>query len=256
MTIDVLYLGHIACGRDWLVKCEDKSQMIKSPVSAILIRHPKLGNILYDTGNSPFYSSEYTNFALETYPIPEFISIEDALREKGLTPGDIDMIILSHLHFDHAGGLRYFRRTKAIQNVWVAEEELKNAWYEVMTGRQGSYIRELFDVEGIVYRGISGEIVLAEDLRLFVQKSHTPGGVGLVLETKSRGTIITTSDTVYAREKCEKRLPPGGTINKTEQEFYDNLAVIEEMKEKYSAEILFGHDYEQIVQLAEGGSIQ
>ena len=83
MTIDVLYLGHIACGRDWLVKCEDKSQMIKSPVSAILIRHPKLGNILYDTGNSPFYSSEYTNFALETYPIPEFISIEDALREKG-----------------------------------------------------------------------------------------------------------------------------------------------------------------------------
>ena len=66
--------------------------------------------------------------------------------------GDIDIIILSHLHFDHAGGLRYFRRTKAIQSVWVAEEELKNAWYEVMTGRQGSYIRELFDVEGIVYR--------------------------------------------------------------------------------------------------------
>ena len=120
----------------------------------------------------------------------------------------------------------------------------------------GRWFRELFDVEGIVYRGISGGTVLAEDLRLFVQKSHTPGVIGLVLETKSRGTIITTSDTVYTRENYEKRLPPGGTINKTEQEFYDNLAVIEEMKEKYSAEILFGHDYEQIVQLAEGGSIQ
>lgn len=28
-----------------------------------------------------------------------------SLRERGLEPGDIDVVILSHLHFDHAGGL-------------------------------------------------------------------------------------------------------------------------------------------------------
>ena len=97
--------------------------------------------------------------------------------------------------------------------------------------------------------------MLAEDLRLFVQKSHTPGVIGLVLETKSRGPSSPPAIR-FIPGKITRAAAAGRTINKTEQEFYDNLAVIEEMKEKYSAEILFGHDYEQIVQLAEGGSIQ
>lgn len=125
MNISVLYLGRIDCKKDYLIQCSDANQMIKSPISAILIQHPTLGNLLYDTGNSPFYSTEYPKSTLETYPITEFISIEDALKQKGLTPADIDMIILSHLHFDHAGGLRYFKGTKAIRNVLVSEAELK-----------------------------------------------------------------------------------------------------------------------------------
>ena len=106
MKISVLYLGRMECQRLHLVACEDEQTMITSPMSAILIQHPTLGNILYDTGNSPFYRTEYTPEMLTNYPIVEFISVEDALAEKGLTPSDIDLLILSHLHFDHTGGLR------------------------------------------------------------------------------------------------------------------------------------------------------
>lgn len=59
MKINVLYLGKISCKRDNLVKCGDENQMIQSPVNAILISHPKIGNILYDTGNSPDYGQKY-----------------------------------------------------------------------------------------------------------------------------------------------------------------------------------------------------
>jgi glyoxylase-like metal-dependent hydrolase (beta-lactamase superfamily II) len=256
MKIDVLYLGRIECKKDYLIQCEDKDQMIKSPISAILIRHPTLGNILYDTGNSPFYSSEYSKFTLETYPIPEFISIEDALREKGLAPADIDVIILSHLHFDHAGGLRYFHGTKAIKNVLVSEAELKNAYYCVMTGQEGAYIKSLFDLDDIVFKAIKEETALANDLRLFIQNSHTPGVMGMILTTKSKGNIIATSDTIYTEENYEKQLPPGGSINKTQQEFYDNLARIKAMKNEYSAKLLYGHDYKQIVELHKNGSFE
>ena len=71
-------------------------------------RHPDpashLGNILYDTGNCEDFSAVYTEEMLHDYPITEMISIQEALAQKGLTPDDIDLIILSHLHFDHAGG--------------------------------------------------------------------------------------------------------------------------------------------------------
>lgn len=254
MNVKVLYLGHIECKEDNLVKCEDERQMIKSPISAILIQHPELGNILYDTGNSPFYSSEYSKPMLETYPIPEFISIEEALKDSGLTPADIDMIIISHLHFDHAGGLKYFRGTRAIKNVVVAESELKNAYFQVMTGQAGAYMKGLFDLDDIVFRTINEDTDLADDIRLFIQNSHTPGVTGMILRTESKGTIIVTSDTVYTKESYDRVLPPGGSINKTQKEFFDNLEKIKRMEREYSAKLVYGHDYEQIVALNKEGS--
>ena len=75
--------------------------MYRSPVSALLIRHPRLGNILYDTGNSPYSRWEYGEAINSVYPVGSFVSIEQALSLHGLKCSDIDMIILSHLHFDH-----------------------------------------------------------------------------------------------------------------------------------------------------------
>lgn len=256
MKISVLYLGRIECKKDALVRCENQNQMIKSPISALLIQHPTLGNVLFDTGNHPLYTTKYSSSTLETYPIVEFLSIEEALANKGLVPADIDMIILSHLHFDHAGGLCYFENTKAIKNVIVAENELKNAYYQVMTDQGGAYVKSTFDFDDIVFKPITKATALAEDLSLFIQQSHTPGVIGMILNTQSHGTIIATSDSIYTRESYEKQLPPGGTINKTDQEFYDNLEMIETMKDSYKAQLVFGHDYEQILELVREGVIE
>ncbi|MDD3251371.1 MAG: N-acyl homoserine lactonase family protein [Lachnospiraceae bacterium] len=250
MKINVLYLGRLDCKKFHLIECRDEQTDILSPVSAILIQHPDLGNILYDTGNSPLYHKAYSEEMLRTYPVGEFISIESALSEYGLSVDDIDMIILSHLHFDHAGGLCYFKGTKAIKNIIVSETELKNAYWKVMTNQGGAYIKELFDIKGAVYKTIAQDTDLAPDLQLFIQNSHTPGVLGLVLSTQTKGNIIVTSDTVYTRENFNSELPPGGKINKTKKEFYDNLKLIQEKSKTYNAELLFGHDYEQIVEWA------
>lgn len=256
MKVSVLYLGRMEFLRRELIACEDETEMIRSPMVAILISHPTLGNILYDTGNSPFYSTEYTKQMLRTYPLVEFISIEDALAEKGLKPSDIDTLILSHLHFDHVGGLKYFRGTKAIQNVMVAENDLKEAYFRVMTGNGGAYIKSLFDVEGIRFQPICETTTLAENLTLFIQNSHTPGVIGMILKTKNHGTIITTSDTIYTQESFDLGLPPGGGINKTQDEFFQNLEEIKKLQAKHQATLLFGHDYEQIKTWSQKGWIE
>ncbi len=44
-----------------------------------------------------------------------------------------------------------------------------------MTGQGGAYVKELFDIDGIRYVPYQEELRLAEDVLLFVQKSHTAG---------------------------------------------------------------------------------
>ena len=255
MKISILYLGKMEFPKFRLVDWKDEGAMVQSPAVAILIQHPTLGNILYDTGNCEDFSAVYTEEMLHDYPITEMISIQEALAQKGLTPDDIDLIILSHLHFDHAGGLKHFVGTKAIRRVLVSEADLKNAYWSVMTGNGGAYIRSLFDVEGIQFQTIRETTKLAEDLELFIQASHTPGVIGMVLKTDHHGTILTTSDTIYTAESYEKELPPGGTINKTTDEFFDNLKRIKEMEKAYHATLLFGHDYDQIMDWVAKGVI-
>lgn len=255
MKVHVLYLGKMEFPKFRLVECPDEAEMVVSPAAALLIQHPTLGNVLYDTGNNDRFAELYSAEMLHNYPVTECITIEQALAEKGLTPGDIDLLILSHLHFDHAGGLRYFVGTKAIRNVIVSEADLKEAYFSVMTGNPGAYTRALFDVEGIQFRAIHETTKLAEDLTLFIQKSHTPGVIGLILKTEHHGNIIATSDTLYTAQSYRDQLPPGGTINKTTDEFFENAARIRELEKEYDATLLFGHDYDQIMDWSQNGPI-
>ena len=204
----------------------------------------------------PRRDGQYPEDIRRTYPIPEFISIADVLERQGLTVRDIDGIILSHLHFDHAGGLRYFARTKALQNVMVSEAELKNAFAQVVTGQGGAYVRDTFDLPEIRWKPVEEELELAEDFRIFTERAHTPGVLGLILATLSKGAVIATSDAIYTQEAYDQGLAPGGPINKTAQEFVDNLERVKIMQAEYDATLLFGHDYDQITVWSREGSFE
>ena len=68
----------------------------------------------------------------------------------------------------------------------IAEADLKNAYCSVMTGNGGAYIKSLFDLDDICFKPIRETTQLAPDLTLFIQESHTPGVIGLLL-----GYIVT-----------------------------------------------------------------
>lgn len=235
--------------------CDSDTETIQCLIPAVLIQHPTLGNILYDTGSTPLHHTEHSKHVRENFPVTEFISIEDALAEKGLTPADIDILILSHLHFDHAGGLKYFAQTNAIKKVIVSEGDLKQAYFDVMTGVEIAYCRPLFDVPGIQFTPINDTFQLAEDITLFVQKCHTPGVIGLMIKTENAGTVIMTGDTIYTRENYEKLIPPGGDNSKSKDDFFANCERIKKMVEKENATIFFGHDESQVKEWNQKGWI-
>ncbi|MBR1695424.1 MAG: MBL fold metallo-hydrolase, partial [Selenomonas sp.] len=102
------------------------------PVSAYLIEHPQ-GRILVDTGwhreISP--NGEYSrmaqirhlglaHFLLNQGVLPMGESLVEQLAQRHICSEDIDYVLLTHLHSDHASGLR---QLKGARHILVSEEE-------------------------------------------------------------------------------------------------------------------------------------
>lgn len=74
-----------------------------------LLLKSKSKNILIDTGNGSDFKAKYgeklgSKFA-EIYAVNQSgPSLIKSLKENGLNPEDITDVVLTHLHFDHAGG--------------------------------------------------------------------------------------------------------------------------------------------------------
>jgi N-acyl homoserine lactone hydrolase len=49
------------------------------------------------------------------------------LARLGLTPADVDVIFIGHLHFDHAGGLKELRRCGCGAEIHVQQDEMEVA---------------------------------------------------------------------------------------------------------------------------------
>lgn len=59
-------------------------------------------NYLIDTGMG---NGKLTDKQLRNFGVKEESSVDLSLKELGLTPQDIDVVLMTHLHFDHACGL-------------------------------------------------------------------------------------------------------------------------------------------------------
>jgi glyoxylase-like metal-dependent hydrolase (beta-lactamase superfamily II) len=116
------------------------------PVPAFLIRHPSAGAILVDTGLHPSVATDgKENFGGLGNRIggPTLEAGEDApaqLRKRGLDPGEIPVVVMTHLHSDHSSAISEFSNSTFV----ISESE----WKDAATGPRptlNGYRRQHFD---------------------------------------------------------------------------------------------------------------
>jgi|CXWL01.1.fsa_nt_gi glyoxylase-like metal-dependent hydrolase (beta-lactamase superfamily II) len=91
---------------------------IRFPSMVGVLHHPTRGVVLFDTGYSPRFFAETARFPYSLYRrmTPVECSAEDTaaaqLVRRGLDPRDVSLVVLSHFHADHLGGLHDFPRAR------------------------------------------------------------------------------------------------------------------------------------------------
>ena len=80
----------------------DEYNRIRLATRALLATPLNGSTVLFETGIGAFFDPDMR----ERFGVAESRHVLlDSLREAGFEHGDIDVVVLSHLHFDHAGGL-------------------------------------------------------------------------------------------------------------------------------------------------------
>jgi 4-pyridoxolactonase len=180
---------------------------VRFPVYSVLIEHPD-GLILYDTG----YDLDHVNAVL---PFEEPLqtaeqTIPAQLALCGYKPGDVDIVINSHFHFDHVGGNKYLTEATTL----VHKEELRHAKVPEPFERLG-YSDLSFDHSTVSYKPISGDYEVVPGVWLFETPGHTIGHYSLMVEMENERNMLFCGDAAYTRTTLEKEWIAGFHLDPT-----------------------------------------
>lgn len=197
---------------------EARKENTAIPVPAFLIRHPKAGPILVDTGLHPSIATDPTENLGRLgnwYIKPDLGPDEDApaqLRSKGIDPAAVRLVILTHLHVDHASAIAEFPDSTFI----VAAEEWRTATkglFPVFRGYRRQMFDHAFDFRTVDFEGeqvhsyatFGRTIDLFGDgsVRLASTPGHTPGHQSVILRLKERDMVI-AGDALYRADQLEE----------------------------------------------------
>ena len=260
MKLRILNHGAMHCDLTWLllkpmVTIADRSHQgmpspwVEAPTHTVLIDHPD-GRILWDT-SVPSTWEEYWKITglQEFFPydaVSEDQYFENLLPARGAGLEDIDMVILSHLHFDHAGNLARFKDTNARLICTKAEKE---GAFSFEGPFQGAHLRS--DYEGLNLETVEGDTEIVPGVTLLEAPGHTWGTCALKVDLPNTGTMIFTSDAVYRSESWG---PPatGAAIVWNNLAWLSSVEKLRKIAEASNATLVFGHDAEQMKTLRTG----
>lgn len=207
-ALHALQNGFMGFQRSGLFYGEFSAEPVQIPVACWLVRTTG-GPILFDTGLSP----RAVPGLLRNDPLARFTD-EDLLVHRlealGLEAGDVAMVVLSHLHYDHAGGTELFTQAE----LCVQKDEYAYAHHPA--GFLASfYYRKNFDLPGARWRLLDGDTELAPGVTVLRSDGHTPGHQSLLVELPETGPVILAGDACYLQEHIDTERPPGVVWNPT-----------------------------------------
>ena len=267
VAVEPLKVGEADVPRAWLegpggarlvAAALTRSGSVTVPCPAYLVHHPSAGPFLVDTGLHPSVAAKPTaNMGgviarFGRLRLGQGEDLPTQLRSRGIDAKAIRLVVMTHLHVDHASGMSEFPGATFV----VAEEE----WIDATTGSRPllrgyrpSHFNYAFDYRTLSYDGehISSYSTFGRTFDLFgdgsVRLAFTPGhtaGHQAVICRLAEHDLVIAGDAIYTLRQLDDddALPPSPFDPHT---FRRSLQELRLFHRQYpQAPILPGHDPE------------
>jgi N-acyl homoserine lactone hydrolase len=186
--------------------------LMSEPISAYLL-DTESGWILIDTGFDPANvrdsaTMEKNFFRHGIYPpivAPEH-DLTRQLSEVGIGLADIGHVIVTHLHFDHTGYLKYLPHAR----VSIQRREHTFGF----SGR--TTLANLpcdFDMPTVRWHLVDGDWEVVPGLTMIDTRGHTEGHQSAIVELKNSGVIVLPIDAGDLQENFDEEILPGEAVD-------------------------------------------
>lgn len=232
-----------------------RSQWVDIPVVAFLVEHPGFGPFLIDTG---FHASVAVDpkqnlgrvnaLVFKDIEMSQSDAVSHQLRARRVDPGSLALVVMTHLHVDHASAISDFPSATYLMSrrEWEAAVEPR--------GATRGYVRRQFDhafdyrlldfdssaADSFATFGRSFDVFGDGSVQLVYTPGHTFGHVSVVLRV-ANGEVLVAGDAIYTVATMRDSHLPHRMVD--EHLFRRSLREIQRYAEQTpDAVIIPGHD--------------
>jgi len=195
---------------------------VQFPMPAFCVEHPHAGPILIDTGMhaSVAVNPRDSMGPVQTFPFKDFAmdssqAIPAQLRARGIDPGHVPLVVMTHLHADHTSGMSQFPHATFL---FTAEEWRAANRQGELHGYRKRHFDHAFDYRTINFDGAgtqsfatfgrSFDLFGDGSVRLVYTPGHTRGHMSVVLRLSDREALV-AGDAIYTMDTLlDTRIPP------------------------------------------------
>jgi len=163
----------------------DDENLIQKATNCLFVDTGR-NNVLIDTG----YGSKLTEKQQTIFDSQQGSPLIDSLAQIGVTPGEIDTVVFSHLHFDHAGGGTEFDADENLKPSFPNAEYVVQRREWMLATADLPELRGSFPQENLLplqsagcLRLVDGNVEIVPGIRSILTGGHTPAHQALLIES-------------------------------------------------------------------------
>ena len=145
-----------------------------------------------------------------------FVPPEQMVARLGIKPEQVTKVVITHMHFDHVGGMENFPQLypqakfyvqKNEFDFWVNNPIAKRAPFKGLRWDLGNKgLADLFGSPRLVV--VDGDMVIRPGMELLLTPGHTPALQGVLVNT-AKGPAVVASDSAHIARSYKDDVPSG-----------------------------------------------
>ena len=199
-----------------------KSEYVDVPIQSFLVEHPGAGPVLIDTGFHPSVAVDpkqnLGRVGTRVFPMKEMqpeMAVAAQLRARGIEHADVRLVVMTHMHIDHASAIAEFPEATFVvsRREWEAAIG-PNGWRHGYRQRQFDHAFDYrlvdfdaADVDSFVPFGRAYDLLGDGSIRIVSTPGHTLGHLSVVLRLRDRSVLV-AGDAIYTRRTLEEGVLP------------------------------------------------